>query len=167
MTRSAIRPHNDYDLRLATGSGQEKIPPALFLRPAADHRQGAPVTDRKMNESVTRRHSPANKTKHSCKQIGPCLAREMNRADGFQEFVVDPESMLAREWDREHREHVIQKLLAALNGDFVATTWAAFCRLAHEHLPAAQVAEELGTLGNAVLLAKLRGSVGQRLAGFS
>ena len=98
----------------------------------------------------------ANKAKHYCKVGGRRPAIEMDCAEGFLDQMVDPESSLAREWDREHDEHVVRKLLAAVKGDFGATTWAAFCRLALDRLPAAQVAEELGMPENAVLLAKSR-----------
>jgi RNA polymerase sigma-70 factor, ECF subfamily len=98
----------------------------------------------------------ANKAKHYCKQRNRRPAIEMDCAEGFLEQMVDPESALAREWDREHDEHVVQKLLASVKGDFGATTWAAFCRLTLDRLPAAQVAGELGMPENAVLLAKSR-----------
>ncbi len=98
----------------------------------------------------------ANKARNYCKQRDRRPAIEMDWADGFLEQLVDPESALSREWDREHDEHVVQKLLAAVKGDFSATTWGAFCRLTLDHLPAAQVAEELGMPENAVLLAKSR-----------
>jgi RNA polymerase sigma-70 factor (ECF subfamily) len=97
-----------------------------------------------------------NKAKHYCKHRARRPANEMDCADGFLEQLVDPSSPLAREWDREHDEHVVQKLLAAVKGDFGATTWSAFCRLALDGMPAAQVAEELGMPENAVLLAKSR-----------
>jgi RNA polymerase sigma-70 factor, ECF subfamily len=98
----------------------------------------------------------ANKAKHFCKRRGRLPRMEMDCAAGFLDQMGDPESALAREWDREHDEHVVQKLLAAVKGDFGATTWAAFCRLALDGLPAAQVAAELGMPENAVLLAKSR-----------
>jgi RNA polymerase sigma-70 factor (ECF subfamily) len=80
----------------------------------------------------------------------------MDCAEGFLQQLVDPESALAREWDREHDEHVVRKLLAAVRGDFGSTTWAAFRLLAVDRLTAAQVAKELGMPENAVLLAKSR-----------
>jgi RNA polymerase sigma-70 factor (ECF subfamily) len=98
----------------------------------------------------------ANKAKNYCKQRDRHPAVAMDWAEGFLEQMVDPNSALAREWDREHDEHVMQKLLAAVKGDFGATTWAAFCRLALDGCPGAQVAEELGMPENAVLLAKSR-----------
>jgi RNA polymerase sigma-70 factor (ECF subfamily) len=98
----------------------------------------------------------ANKGRNYCKQLKRRPAIDIDPAEGFLEQLVDPESTLAREWDREHDEHVVQKLLAAVKGDFGATTWAAFRRLALDGSPAAQVALELGMPENAVLLAKSR-----------
>jgi RNA polymerase sigma-70 factor (ECF subfamily) len=98
----------------------------------------------------------ANKATNYCKQRQRRPAIEIESAAGFLEELVDPESALAREWDREHDEHVVRKLLAAVKGDFGATTWTAFCRLALDGLPAARVAEELAMPENAVLLARSR-----------
>jgi RNA polymerase sigma-70 factor (ECF subfamily) len=98
----------------------------------------------------------ANKARNHCKQCQRRPAIVMDSAEGFLEELVDPESVLAREWDREHDEHVVRKLLAAVKNDFSATTWAAFCRLSLEGLPAARVARELAMPENAVLLAKSR-----------
>ena len=98
----------------------------------------------------------ANKARNHCKQRDRRPTIGMDQAEGFLEQMADPESDLAREWDREHDEHVVQKLLAAVKGDFSPTTWEAFRRLALDGLPAARVAEELGMPENAVLLAKSR-----------
>jgi RNA polymerase sigma-70 factor, ECF subfamily len=98
----------------------------------------------------------ANKARNHCKHRDRRPAAGMDQAEGFLEQMADPESDLAREWDREHDEHVVQKLLAAVKGDFTPPTWEAFRRLALDGLPAARVAEELGMPENAVLLAKSR-----------
>jgi RNA polymerase sigma-70 factor (ECF subfamily) len=80
----------------------------------------------------------------------------LDLTDRFLDQMANPESELAREWDREHDEYVTQKLLAAVQPDFHSTTWKAFHRFALDGLPAARVAEELGLTENAVLLAKSR-----------
>ena len=80
----------------------------------------------------------------------------LDLTDGFLDQMATPDSELAREWDREHDEHVVQKILAAVQPDFHPTTWEAFQRFALDGLPAARVAEELGLTENAVLLAKSR-----------
>ena len=70
--------------------------------------------------------------------------------------LADPASDLARQWDREHDRHVLQKLLAMVRPDFEPTTWQAFTRFALEGLPATRVAQELGISESAVVQAKLR-----------
>jgi RNA polymerase sigma-70 factor (ECF subfamily) len=79
--------------------------------------------------------------------------------DGVEVFlsqVEDSSSQVAGQWDREHDQHVFQKLLAAAQPDFASTTWEAFRRFAILGQPAAKVAAELGITENAVLLAKSR-----------
>jgi RNA polymerase sigma-70 factor (ECF subfamily) len=98
----------------------------------------------------------ANKARNHCKQRDRRPTIGMDQTEGFLEQMAGPGSDLAREWDREHDEHVVRKLLAAVKGDFNPTTWKAFRRLALDGLPAARVAEELGMPENAVLLAKSR-----------
>ena len=75
--------------------------------------------------------------------------------------LEDPDSSMSREWDRQHDQHVVQKLLASIQQDFNPTTWEAFRRFALEGELARVVAAELGISENAVLLAKYR--VFQRL----
>jgi RNA polymerase sigma-70 factor (ECF subfamily) len=77
-------------------------------------------------------------------------------ADGFLDRLSDPHDDLAREWDRDHDRQVVQELLAVVQPDFNATTWAAFQRFGVEGLPSGRVAEELGLSENAVILAKSR-----------
>ena len=79
----------------------------------------------------------ANKARNHCKYRDRRPAIGMDQAEGFLEQMADPESDLARQWDREHDEHVLQKLLAAVKSDFNPTTWEAFRRLALDGLPAA------------------------------
>ncbi len=80
----------------------------------------------------------------------------LDPTDGFLDRMVDSQSELAREMDREHDEYVVQKLLSAVQADFQQATWAAFQRFALDGVPAARVAEELGLTENAVLQAKSR-----------
>ncbi len=76
--------------------------------------------------------------------------------DHYFEQLADPHGDLAREWDRDHDQHVFQKLLALVQPDFSPTTWEAFRQFAQAGRPAAEVAEELGLSVNAVLQAKSR-----------
>jgi len=70
--------------------------------------------------------------------------------------LEDPNSDLARQWDREHDKQVCRKLLALVQPDFEANTWQAFTKFALEGHPAARVAQELGISENAVVQAKFR-----------
>ncbi len=70
--------------------------------------------------------------------------------------LEDANSELARQWDRDHDKHVIDKLLAVVQVDFEANTWQAFTRFALDGQPAARVAEELGMTESAVIKAKSR-----------
>jgi RNA polymerase sigma-70 factor (ECF subfamily) len=80
----------------------------------------------------------------------------LDPAEGFLERLSDPNGDLAREWDRDHDRHVVEKLLAVVRPDFTPTTWEAFRRFGVDGIPAARVAEELGLSENAVILAKSR-----------
>ncbi len=77
-------------------------------------------------------------------------------ADGFLERLSDPNDDLAREWDRDHDQYVVQKLLAVVQPDFNPTTWEAFQRFGIDGAAAGQVAVEMGLSENAVILAKSR-----------
>jgi RNA polymerase sigma-70 factor (ECF subfamily) len=70
--------------------------------------------------------------------------------------LADPDSGLSRLWDREHDEHVLRRLLELTEKEFTPTAWLAFRRLTLEGARTADVARELGTTVNAVLLAKSR-----------
>jgi RNA polymerase sigma-70 factor, ECF subfamily len=80
----------------------------------------------------------------------------LDPADGFLERLSDATGDLAREWDRDHDNHVVQKLLAIVQPDFSPTTWAAFQRFGADGVAASRVAQELGISENAVILAKSR-----------
>lgn len=72
------------------------------------------------------------------------------------ERLEDPDSDLSRAWDREHDEFVARRLLELMEPEFSPTTWLAFRRQVLDGTPAVEVAAELGTSVNAVLLAKSR-----------
>lgn len=80
----------------------------------------------------------------------------LDPTDDFLSQVADPNSELARQWDREHDRHVVGKLLAIVQPDFQPETWQAFRRFALDGLPAAEVARELQVSVNAILRAKSR-----------
>jgi RNA polymerase sigma factor (sigma-70 family) len=84
------------------------------------------------------------------------LAGLGEQADQLLAQLADSDSDLARQWDREHDQHVLQKLLAIVRPDFESKTWQAFTRFALEGTPAAQVAAELEMSESAVVQAKFR-----------
>jgi RNA polymerase sigma-70 factor, ECF subfamily len=80
----------------------------------------------------------------------------LDATDGFLDQLSDPNGDLAREWDRDHDKHVVEKLLSIVQPDFNPTTWEAFRRFGVNGEPAGRVAQELGLSENAVILAKSR-----------
>ena len=84
------------------------------------------------------------------------LAGLGQQADQLIAQLADPNSDLARRWDRDHDQHVFQKLLAVVQADFEPKTWQAFTHFAMEGRPAAQVAGALEMSESAVIQAKFR-----------
>jgi RNA polymerase sigma factor (sigma-70 family) len=79
-----------------------------------------------------------------------------SEADRRLAELEDPASGLSHLWDQEHDRYVLRRLLELVEPEFAPSTWQAFQRLAVDGRPAAEVAAELGTTVNAVLLAKSR-----------
>jgi RNA polymerase sigma-70 factor, ECF subfamily len=84
------------------------------------------------------------------------VAGQVDGSEGFLSQLEDPASNLAKEWDRQHEEHVFQKVLASIESDVSPSTWEAFRRSAIDGQPAAEVATALGISENAVWIAKFR-----------
>jgi RNA polymerase sigma factor (sigma-70 family) len=82
---------------------------------------------------------------------GPTVGRDRDL-----DQLEDPDSPLSRLWDREHDEFVARRLMELVEPEFASSTWRSFRRQVLDGLPAAAVAEELGTSVNAVLIAKSR-----------
>jgi RNA polymerase sigma-70 factor (ECF subfamily) len=70
--------------------------------------------------------------------------------------LEDPASDVSRRWDREHDQHVLERLLELIEPDFRPATWQAFRRQVIDGASAEAVAAELGLTVNAVLIAKSR-----------
>jgi len=70
--------------------------------------------------------------------------------------LIDPHSGLSQFWDRQHDRHVLHRLLESVQPEFAEITWLAFRRLALDGASAREVAAELDTSVNAVLIAKSR-----------
>jgi RNA polymerase sigma-70 factor (ECF subfamily) len=70
--------------------------------------------------------------------------------------LEDPGSDLSRQWDQEHNQQVVRRLLAAIQRDFEDSTWEVFRLLVLEDRPAAEVARRTGLTRNAIYVAKSR-----------
>jgi RNA polymerase sigma factor (sigma-70 family) len=68
--------------------------------------------------------------------------------------LADDHSELSRQWDREHDQNVVNRLLLLIAADFEARTWQAFRAFVMEGRPAADVAADLGMSVGAVWSAK-------------
>jgi RNA polymerase sigma-70 factor (ECF subfamily) len=102
------------------------------------------------------RQVTVNKVRTHRKQRHRRPAVGLDPTDGFLDWLAQPDSELAREWDLDHDRVVFQKLLEIVEPSFSTTTWAAFRRFALEGLPASRVAQEMGVTVNAVIQAKSR-----------
>jgi RNA polymerase sigma-70 factor, ECF subfamily len=79
-----------------------------------------------------------------------------DEADRLLAQLADPASEPARQWDRDHDQHVFGKLLTLVKPDFEPRTWEAFTHFALDGRTAGRVAEELGLSESAVVQAKFR-----------
>jgi RNA polymerase sigma-70 factor (ECF subfamily) len=83
--------------------------------------------------------------------------------------LADDRSDLSREWDEEHRKHVVEQALDRLRGDFGEASLRAFRLLVLEGRPGPEVASGLGMRPAAVhsakarILARLRAEVEEML----
>lgn len=100
------------------------------------------------------------------RRTGPRAAGEF---DSLLDQLQDPHSELSRQWDREHDEHVVGRLLDLIQPDFEESTWAAFRRVALDGVKPARAAAELELTVNAVFIAKSRvmRRLRQEMAGLS
>lgn len=102
------------------------------------------------------RRVTVNKVRNYCRKRRRRPTVGLDSANEFLERLSDPSGDLARDWDRDHDKHVVEKLLALVRPTVSATTWAAFQRFGVDGIPANRVAEELCVSENAVILAKSR-----------
>jgi RNA polymerase sigma-70 factor (ECF subfamily) len=89
------------------------------------------------------------------RQLRP-RAGKYEEVEQFLSQLADSDSALAKQWDRDHDQHVLQKLLALVQADFEPNTWQAFVRVALEGQPTVDVAQELKMSESAVVQAKFR-----------
>jgi RNA polymerase sigma-70 factor (ECF subfamily) len=76
--------------------------------------------------------------------------------EGILNQLEDPDSGISRQWDQEHDQFVIKRLLELLEPEFEPNTWRAFRALTLEGKGTAEVAAELNISPNAVRIAKSR-----------
>lgn len=77
-------------------------------------------------------------------------------AHGTLDDWADDTSELSMQWDREHNQQVIQKLLVMLQPEFNASTWRAFEGVTLRQRPVDELAAELGLSPNAIYIARSR-----------
>jgi len=85
--------------------------------------------------------------------------RQQKPADSSADYfegLEDPSSEQSRQWDWEHDQQVIRRLLASIQPDFEESTWEVFRLLVLEDRPAAEVAQRTGLNRNAIYVAKSR-----------
>lgn len=70
--------------------------------------------------------------------------------------LEDPNSELTRQWDQEHDQQLLQRLLGVIQSDFHANTWELFRQHVLEDRPAAEVAQRCATTTNCVYVARSR-----------
>jgi len=70
--------------------------------------------------------------------------------------LEDPRSDASRQWEREHDQQLVRRLLASVQSDFQPRTWEVFRLLVLEDRPAAEVAQICQIERNAVYVAKAR-----------
>jgi RNA polymerase sigma-70 factor (ECF subfamily) len=97
-----------------------------------------------------------NKVRTHLKQRNRRAGARQDLTDQFLDRLEAPNGDLAQEWDKEHDQYLLEKLLTIVQPDFDPMTWKAFRRFAIDGLPAAQVAEELDLTEGGVLQAKSR-----------
>jgi RNA polymerase sigma-70 factor (ECF subfamily) len=118
-----------------------------------------PVFERRRQGSFRAwlRQVTVNRVRAWCKGRGrQPLAGLGEESERLLAQLADSSSDLARQWDRDHDRHVLQRLLALVQPDFEPRTWQAFTRFALDGLPAAEVAWELGLSEGAVVQARFR-----------
>ncbi len=77
----------------------------------------------------------------------------------FENPLASYESLansLEEEWEREHDQYVLSRLLNLIEREFTKTTWEAFHRQVLNGQVALEVARSLGITANAALIAKSR-----------
>jgi RNA polymerase sigma-70 factor (ECF subfamily) len=72
------------------------------------------------------------------------------------DLLEDNSSEMSRQWDVEHDQQLVRRLLAVVQADFQPRTWDVFRLLVLEDRPAAEVAQHCGMELNAIYVVKSR-----------
>jgi RNA polymerase sigma-70 factor (ECF subfamily) len=97
-----------------------------------------------------------NEMKHFFRGRQGSLRQEPNPSPDWLDLLADNSSEMSRQWDREHDQQLVRRLLAVVQSDFQPRTWEVFRLLVLEDRPAAEVAQRCGMELNAVYVAKSR-----------
>lgn len=89
-------------------------------------------------------------------RVAAARPEAVDAAGSWLAELADPAAPLSREWDREHDQYVLKRLLELVAGDFDAQTFRAFELHGREGRPADEVAATLGMTIAAVFSAKAR-----------
>lgn len=95
-----------------------------------------------------------NRLRDFRRQRAPATVQEGADSDWRLDNLADDRSELAQQWDREHDQNVVNRLLQLIAGDFEPRTWQAFRAFVMEGRSATDVAAELGMSVGAVWSAK-------------
>jgi RNA polymerase sigma-70 factor, ECF subfamily len=82
--------------------------------------------------------------------------RQVEPAPDWLDQLEDPASDLSRQWEQEHNEQLVRRVLGVIQKDFEPETWEVFRLLILEDLPAAEVAQRCDKTENAVYVIKSR-----------
>lgn len=95
-----------------------------------------------------------NRLREFRRQRPPATAWEGDDSDRRLEQLADDRSELVQQWDREHDQNIVNRLLGLIAADFEPRTWQAFRAVVLDGRKAADVAGELGISVGAVWSAK-------------
>ena len=95
-----------------------------------------------------------NRLRDFRRQPSPALVQEGDDSERRLDNLADDQSELSRQWDREHDQNVVNRLLHLIAADFEPRTWQAFRAFVMDGHPAATVAAELRMSVGAVWSAK-------------
>jgi RNA polymerase sigma-70 factor (ECF subfamily) len=75
---------------------------------------------------------------------------------GWLDQLTDPDSALSRQWDQEHDQQLVRRMLACIRNEFHPATWQVFQMHVLDDRPAAEVARHFQLQPNAVYVVKSR-----------